>query len=164
MPPSRDGPHRGGATVLLRSCVPPRPPGGRSRQRWEGRGVGGGCAGILFNLRPFLQQIFLCRRTPRFLNGRAAVFARACASVSGPARVEFEKPLFPFVVHGGPCLPDALVSVTCPDGRGQPAACPLREPRSHTLTRSLQHSPFAVGNFQAASANSPLTACCHTCA
>ena len=38
-------------------------------------------------------------------------------ALGGPPRVELEKPLFPFVVRGGPCLPDALVSVTRPGGR-----------------------------------------------
>ena len=39
-------------------------------------------------------------------------------ALGGPPRVELEKPLFPFVVRGGPCLPDALIVVTRPGGRG----------------------------------------------
>ena len=51
-------------------------------------------------------------------------------ALGGAPRVELEKPLFPFVVRGGPCLPDALVKVTRPGGRGDvPAGAdgPLRE-------------------------------------
>lgn len=45
-------------------------------------------------------------------------------ALGGAVRVELEKPLFPFVVRGGPCLPDALLAVTRPGGRGHLPAGP----------------------------------------
>ena len=46
------------------------------------------------------------------------------AALGGAVRVELEKPLFPFIVRGGPCLPDALITVTRPGGRGHMPAGP----------------------------------------
>ena len=46
------------------------------------------------------------------------------AALGGAVRVELEKPLFPFIVRGGPCLPDALLTVTRPGGRGHVPAGP----------------------------------------
>ena len=46
------------------------------------------------------------------------------AALGGAVRVELEKPLFPFIVRGGPCLPDAVLTVTRPGGRGQLPADP----------------------------------------
>ena len=46
------------------------------------------------------------------------------AALGGAVRVELEKPLFPFIVRGGPCLPDALITVTRPGGRGHLPAGP----------------------------------------
>ena len=40
------------------------------------------------------------------------------AALGGGVRVELEKPLFLFEVFGGSCLPDVLVTVTRPHGRG----------------------------------------------
>ena len=40
------------------------------------------------------------------------------AALGGGVRAELEKPLFPFEVFGGPCLPDVLVTVTRPRGHG----------------------------------------------
>ena len=45
-------------------------------------------------------------------------------ALGGPARVELEKPLFSFVVRGGPCLPDALLTVTRPGLREHVPAGP----------------------------------------
>ena len=50
--------------------------------------------------------------------------AALAGALGGPVRVELEKPLFPFVVRGGPCLPDALLTVTRPGGRGHVPAGP----------------------------------------
>ena len=61
------------------------------------------------------------RRALDRLRGVAAGLAEdaALASALGePVRVELEKPLFPFMVRGGRCLPDALLTVTRPGGRG----------------------------------------------
>ena len=55
---------------------------------------------------------------------RAAAGLARDAALGGPARVELEKPLFPFMVRGGPCLPDALLTVTRPGGRGHLPAGP----------------------------------------
>ena len=49
-------------------------------------------------------------------------------ALGGPARVELEKPLFPLVVRGGPCLPDAILTATRPGGRGHVPAGPDRPP------------------------------------
>ena len=45
-------------------------------------------------------------------------------ALGGPARVELEKPLFQFVVRGGPCRPDAILTVTRPGGAGRLPAGP----------------------------------------
>ncbi len=50
--------------------------------------------------------------------------AALSATLGGPARVELEKPLFPFVVRGGLCLLGALFTVTRPGGRGHLPAGP----------------------------------------
>ena len=50
---------------------------------------------------------------PDLLNDRELI-----AALGGVVRAELEKPLFPFEVFGGPCLPDVLVTVTRPRGHG----------------------------------------------
>lgn len=50
--------------------------------------------------------------------------AALAGALGGLARVELEKPLFPFLVRGGPCLPDALLTVTRPGGRSHVPAGP----------------------------------------
>ena len=67
------------------------------------------------------------RRALAALRGAAADLARNAAltdALGGAVRVELEKPLFPFIVRGGPCLPDALLTVTRPGGRGHMPAGP----------------------------------------
>ena len=67
------------------------------------------------------------RRALAALRGAAAGLARDTAltdALGGTVRVELEKPLFPFIVRGGPCLPDALLTVTRPGGRGHVPAGP----------------------------------------
>ena len=67
------------------------------------------------------------RRALAALRGAAADLARNAAltdTLGGAVRVELEKPLFPFIVRGGPCLPDALLTVTRPGGRGHMPADP----------------------------------------
>ena len=74
------------------------------------------------------------RRSVRFRSIRTANAARsaryaawrgawrptpACATtLGGPVRAELEKPRFRFETAGGPCLPDFLLTVTRPGGRG----------------------------------------------
>lgn len=60
------------------------------------------------------------RRAIGALRGAVVDLARDAElreSLGGAPRVELEKPRFPFVVRGGPCLPDALVKVARPGGR-----------------------------------------------
>lgn len=67
------------------------------------------------------------RRALHKLRGVAAGLALDTALtdvLGGPVRVELEKPLFPFVVRGGSCRPDALLTVTRPGGRGRVPAGP----------------------------------------
>ena len=40
------------------------------------------------------------------------------AALGGAVRVELQKPLFPYRVPGGPCLPDVLITATRPGGHG----------------------------------------------
>ena len=59
------------------------------------------------------------RRALAALRGVAAGLARDPAlaeALGGPARVVLEKPLFPLVVDGRPCLPDTILTVTRPGG------------------------------------------------
>ena len=61
------------------------------------------------------------------LRGAATGLAQDAAlaeALGGPVRVELEKPLFQFVVRGGHCEPDALLTVTRPGGRGHVPAGP----------------------------------------
>ena len=67
------------------------------------------------------------RRALAALRGSVEDLARNVAlsdALGGSPRVELEKPLFPFVVRGGPCLPDALLTVTRPGGRDRVSAGP----------------------------------------
>ncbi len=67
------------------------------------------------------------RRALDKLRGAAAGLARDAAladALGGAVRVELEKPLFSFVVRGGPCRPDAILTVTRPGGRGRLPAGP----------------------------------------
>ncbi|MCY4551948.1 MAG: hypothetical protein OXC28_26745 [Defluviicoccus sp.] len=67
------------------------------------------------------------RRAIGALRGAAAGLAQDAAlaeALGGPVRVELEKPLFQFVVRGGHCEPDALLTVTRPGGRGHVPAGP----------------------------------------
>ena len=67
------------------------------------------------------------RRALDKLRGAAAGLARDAAladALGGAVRVELEKPLFPFVVRGGPCRPDAILTVTRPGGRDHLPAGP----------------------------------------
>ena len=41
-----------------------------------------------------------------------------CEALGGAVRAELEKPLFRFETASGPCLPDFLLTVACPGGRG----------------------------------------------
>ena len=67
------------------------------------------------------------RRALDRLRGVAVGIAEDAAlteALSGPVRVELEKPLFPFMVRGGRCLPDALITVTRPGGRDRVPTAP----------------------------------------
>ena len=67
------------------------------------------------------------RRALARLRGAVAELARDAelrAALGGPARFELEKPLFPFVVRGGACLPDAILKVIRPGGRDRVPAGP----------------------------------------
>ncbi len=67
------------------------------------------------------------RRALAALRGVAADLARDPAladAPGGPARVALEKPLFPLVVDGRPCLPDAVLTVTRPGDGGPRRAGP----------------------------------------
>ena len=67
------------------------------------------------------------RRALAALRGAIAGLARDTAlagAPGGPARVVLEKPLFPLVVDGRPCLPDAILTVARPGGGERQAADP----------------------------------------
>ncbi|MDE0173253.1 MAG: hypothetical protein OYH76_14385 [Defluviicoccus sp.] len=133
--------HPEAGRVEVRSRVP-RPIVGRSRIDGAflflglvARGMdGGGWACRAAAVQPILSATIPMpvdsgyeRRALDKLRGAAAGLARDAAlagALGGPARVALEKPLFPFVVRGGPCLPDALLTVTRPGGRGRVSAGP----------------------------------------
>ena len=54
----------------------------------------------------------------RHLVGELRSDAGLHEALGGAVRVELQKPLFPFRVPGGPCLPDVLITAIRPGGRG----------------------------------------------
>ena len=78
------------------------------------------------------------RRALAALRGSVADLVRDTAltdALGGTVRVELEKPLFPFIVRGGPCLPAALLTVTRPGGRGHVPAGPDGPPSTRPSAR-----------------------------
>ena len=133
--------HPEAGRVEVHSRVP-RPIIGRSRVRGPflflgvvARGEGGGAwACRAACVQPILSPDIPMpvdsgyeRRALAALRCAAADLARdtaLSAALGGAVRVELEKPLFPFIVRGGPCLPDALLTLTRPGGRGHVPAGP----------------------------------------